>query len=199
MEIAGSWISGSQALLADAAHVVADKLAYIIAWLIAVHIRTKPTHAHWWEKVGGKIGAVLLFAAGIMITADTLLDKIWQPSVKVPLAMLAAAATGLLGNWVQLYLVHHVGSGNNNKMYRGVHLHVHYDLQQSAYVVVGGLCVLLASVFGEGLADGNLFRHILLSACNMARDYLDVILAVYIGIRMAIAGLRLFSEGEHHH
>ena len=143
-EVIGGLISGSLALLADAAHMLTDAAALALAWL-AFRIARRPADSlrsygyHRGQVLAAFVnGSVLIvIVAGIAIEA---VDRLRNP---VPVAggtMLIIALLGLAVNIAAFYILH--GGDRRNLNLRGAAVHVLGDLLGSAAAVIGALVIL---------------------------------------------------------
>ncbi len=179
VELVGSWLSGSLALLADAGHMLADGAALAIA-LFASWLAQRPATARRsfglmrFEVLAALVnGAVLIvIALGIGIEAWRRLQA--PPAVHGAL-LLGVAGIGLLANVAAAYVLHRGHQHSLNQ--RGAYLHVLSDLLGSIGALLAGAIVL---VFDWPLADplisvliGGL---VLVSAWRLVKESTDVLL-----------------------
>ncbi|MPZ11019.1 MAG: cation diffusion facilitator family transporter [Kiloniellaceae bacterium] len=144
VEVAGGLISGSLALLADAAHMLTDAAALALAW-IAFRIARRPADPkrsygyHRGQVLAAFVnGAVLIvIVAGIAIEA---VQRLLAPQPVEGWIMLAVAALGLLVNVAALLILH--GGDRRNLNLRGAAAHVLGDLLGSAAAVIGAIVIL---------------------------------------------------------
>lgn len=144
VEVAGGLISGSLALLADAAHMLTDAAALALAWA-AFRIARRPADArrsygyHRGQVLAAFVnGAVLIIiVAAIAVEA---VQRLMDPQPVAGWTMLAIAALGMLVNLGALFILH--GGDHRNLNMRGAAVHVLGDLLGSAAAVVGALIIL---------------------------------------------------------
>jgi len=144
VEIAGGLISGSLALLADAAHMLTDAAALALAW-VAFRIARRPADPrrsygyHRGQVLAAFLnGAVLLLiVGGIFLEAA---QRLFEPRAIEGWTMLVIAAIGLAVNIVAFFILH--GGDRRNLNLRGATAHVLGDLLGSAAAVVGALVIL---------------------------------------------------------
>lgn len=144
VEVAGGLISGSLALLADAAHMLTDAAALALAW-VAFRIARRPADArrsygyHRGQVLAAFVnGAVLIIiVAAIAVEA---VQRLMDPQPVAGWTMLAIAALGMLVNLGALFILH--GGDRRNLNMRGAAVHVLGDLLGSAAAVVGALVIL---------------------------------------------------------
>ena len=143
-EVVGGLISGSLALLADAAHMLTDAAALALAWF-AFRIARRPADPK--RSYGYHRGQVLAaFTNGAVLIAIVFwifVEAIQRLREPVPVqggTMLAVAVLGLLVNVVAFFILHGGDRGNLNL--RGAAAHVMGDLLGSAAAVIGALVIL---------------------------------------------------------
>jgi len=147
VQIVGAILSGSLALLADAAHMFADSSALVIA-LIASIVAARPADARNTygyqraEVFGALINAVILIALCTWIAIEGVSRLLDPGQVEVAgTLMLIVATVGLVANAVSLYLLSAAQRTSINV--RGAYLEVLGDLIGSAVVIVAALVIAL--------------------------------------------------------
>ena len=179
VELVGGWLAGSLALLADAAHMLADVAALGLA-LVAAWIAQRPATPERsfgfmrLEILAALINGAVLFAIAIGIGIEA-----WQrlrvpQHVNGPL-LLGVAAAGFVANLAAVILLHRGHEHSLNQ--KGAYLHVLGDLLGSVGALAAGVLVL---AFGWMLADplisvliGTL---VLVSAWRLVKESSDVLL-----------------------
>ena len=143
VEAAAGLVSGSLALLADAAHMLSDALALglalFAAWL--AHRPATPERSFGWrraEVLAALTNALVLVALGAWIVWEGV-GRLSDPPGITGGWVLAAGVAGLIVNLAAARVLHGAGSGLN---IRAAKLHVLADLASSAGVVVAGLVML---------------------------------------------------------
>ena len=141
VEVAGGLLTGSLALLSDAAHMFTDTAALAIA-LAAARIGERPADSRRtfgyqrFEILAATVNAVLLFVVALYI-----LHEGWRRLVEPPeiqsLAVLAIAALGLAVNLVAMRILSERQAHSVNV--RGAYLEVWSDALASFGVLVGAL------------------------------------------------------------
>ncbi|WP_313311317.1 cation diffusion facilitator family transporter [Pulveribacter sp.] len=145
VEVAGGLWSGSLALLSDAAHMLTDVVALVIA-LLAVRIGRRPAddrrtfgYARL-EILAAAFNALLLFGV-----AGYVLYEAWRRLAEPPevqsVAMLAVAAAGLVTNLISMRLL--AGGKDESLNLKGAYLEVWADLLGSVGVIAGALVIWL--------------------------------------------------------
>ena len=136
-------LSGSLALLADAAHMLSDSLALGLALFAAWLALRPPTpdRSYGWrraEVLAALANAVVLVALGLWIIWEAV-GRLDDPPEVLGGWVLAAGVAGLGVNVAAYRVLHGAGTGLN---VRAAMLHVLADLLSSAGVVVAGILVL---------------------------------------------------------
>src|SRR5881396_753540 len=179
VELVGGWLAGSLALLADAAHMLADVAALGLA-LVAAWIAQRPATPERslgfmrLEILAALINGAVLFAIAIGIGIEA-----WQrlrvpQHVNGPL-LLGVAAAGFVANLAAVILLHRGREHSLNQ--KGAYLHVLGDLLGSVGALAAGVLVL---AFGWMLADPLISVLIsglvLISAWRLVKESTDVLL-----------------------
>jgi len=143
-EVAGGLLSGSLALLADAAHMLTDAASLALAWC-AFRIARRPAdprRSYGYHR-GQVLAAFVNGAVLVAIVAWIFIEAVQRLMNPVPVEgglMLGVAALGLAVN-VIAFLVLHGGDRENLNM-RGAAAHVLGDLLGSAAAIAGALVIL---------------------------------------------------------
>jgi len=143
VEAAGGLLTGSLALISDAAHMLTDSAALAIA-LAAIRIARRPADArrtfgyHRFEILAAAFNAVLLTLVGIYILIEAW-ERLRNPIAVQTLPMLAIACIGLCVNLVAMRVLQ-AGQGHSLNA-RGAYLEVWSDMLGSAGVIVGALAI----------------------------------------------------------
>jgi cobalt-zinc-cadmium efflux system protein len=179
VELVGGWLAGSLALLADAAHMLADVAALGLA-LVAAWIAQRPATPERsfgflrLEILAALINGAVLFAIAIGIGVEA-----WQrlrvpPAVNGPL-LLAVAAIGFVANLAAVLILHRGHQHSLNQ--KGAYLHVLGDLLGSVGALIAGVVVI---AFGWILADPLISvligALVLVSAWRLVKESSDVLL-----------------------
>ncbi|MBB1598435.1 cation diffusion facilitator family transporter [Variovorax sp. UMC13] len=144
-EVIGGVITGSLALISDAAHMFTDTAALAIA-LAAMQIAKRPVDArrtfgyHRFEILAAAFNALLLFGVALYI-----LYEAWQRISESPsvdsLPMLVVASIGLVVNVISMRLLASGKDGSLNV--KGAYLEVWSDMLGSLGVIVGAIVIWL--------------------------------------------------------
>ncbi len=146
VEAVGGWLSGSLALLADAAHMLTDSGALLMAWAA---FRLGRMAADRRRTYGYRRLEVLAAFVNGLLAAGLALWIIWEAAQRLGtpmpvkgVPMLVVAALGLVVNAIVLRVLH-TGHAHGNLNLRGAALHVLGDLLGSAAAVVAGVVILV--------------------------------------------------------
>ena len=102
-EVVGGILTGSLAIISDAAHMFTDAAALAIA-LAAIRIARRTYGYHRFEILAAAFNALLLFAVALYILAESHQRFLHPPEVH-PTGMLVIAGIGLVVNLVSLRLL----------------------------------------------------------------------------------------------
>jgi cobalt-zinc-cadmium efflux system protein len=144
VEVVGGVISGSLALLADAAHMLTDTMSLALAAL-AFRVSSRPADArrsygyHRFQILAAFVnGLSLLFIVGwILLEA---VRRFVEPVEVMGTTMLLVASAGLIINIVSFLMLH--GGDRQNLNMRGAAMHVAGDLLGSLAAIVAALVIL---------------------------------------------------------
>ncbi|MCY4430552.1 MAG: cation diffusion facilitator family transporter [Rhodospirillales bacterium] len=143
-EVVGGVISGSLALLADAAHMLVDTVALLFAW-IAFKLSRRPadqsrTYGYHRFPVLAAFtnGISLLFIVGWIFTEAA--DRLVNPTDVLAGPMLVVAVLGLVVNVTAYTLLH--GADRTNLNVRGALLHILGDMLGSAAAACAALTIM---------------------------------------------------------
>lgn len=147
VQIVGAVLTGSLALLADAAHMFADASALVIA-LIASLVAARPANernTYGYQRVevfGALINAVILIALCVWIAVEAV-QRLLDPSETEVAGglMIVVAVVGLVANAVSMWLLSAAQRTSINV--RGAYVEVLGDLIGSAVVIVAAVVITL--------------------------------------------------------
>lgn len=144
-EVVGAAVSGSLALLADAAHVLTDVAGLTLAIAVAGMVRRPATDTHTWglrraEVLGAAAQAALLLAVGVFVLVESV-RRLAEPPEVTSAAMLAFGVVGLVGNLVGLAVLASGGRQGHDLNLRAAYLEVLADALGSVAVVLAALLV----------------------------------------------------------
>ncbi|HEU0124025.1 MAG TPA: cation diffusion facilitator family transporter [Bryobacteraceae bacterium] len=142
-ELAGAYLTNSLALLSDAAHMLTDVTALLIA-LIAVRLARRPADGrrtfgyYRFEILAAVVNAVALFGAAIYIVAEAY-ERLRDPQPVASTGMLVVAVIGLVANLLSLRVLR--ADSDRSLNMKGAYLEVWSDALGSVGVIVAALIV----------------------------------------------------------
>lgn len=180
VQVVGAVLSGSLALLADAAHMLTDASGLVIA-LIAAAVAARPaddrrTFGYQRAEVfGALINAVILIALATWVGIEAV-GRLLNPSdvhVAGPL-MLLVAVIGLIANGISMWLLSRAQKTNLNV--RGAYLEVMGDLIGSAMVIVAAIVIVTTGWMpADALASMLIAVMIIPRAIMLLREVFSVL------------------------
>lgn len=175
-EVAGGVISGSLALLADAAHMLTDAGALGLAWL-GFRLAERPadaTRSYGFHRV--KVLAAFVNGLSLVVLAAWIvweaIERMMSPGDVLGGVMLVVAVVGLLVNLAAFAILH--GGDRDDLNLRGALWHVAGDLLGSVAAIVAAGVILWTGWFP-----------------------IDPILSVLVAVLVAVGGVRLVRESGH--
>lgn len=142
-EVIGGFVFNSLALLSDAAHMMTDVAALIIA-LMAIKFGQKPADDKRtfgykrFEIIAAAFNALLLFAVAIYVLVEAI-QRFRQPEAVQSTGMIIVAAIGLVVNLISMKLL---TAGKDASMnVKGAYLEVWADMIGSVGVIAGALAI----------------------------------------------------------
>jgi len=173
-----AWLSGSLALVADAAHRVTDVIGVSIAFGAATIAARPATHDRSFgsaraEVIAACVNAGLLVALGVFIGYEAV-TRIIAPEVPEPGPMLVAAVIGLLGSGTAALVLR---SEHQGYAARGAFLDVLGDAIGSVAAIVAALIVLLAGwPYADAIASLAVVALVVPRALLLLRDAMAVLM-----------------------
>lgn len=168
VQVVVGWITGSLAILSDAAHSVSDVSALVVA-LLAAHLSRQPAEAGTWgwgraEVLGGFInGLGLLVAVGFILVEAV--ERLIEGVPEVPaFPVFAVASVGLTINLIGAWFLWRAREGNLNVQAALLHMLADALGSVGAMVAAGFLWMGFAvadvgvSLFIAGLVSMGAFR-----------------------------------------
>ena len=179
VELIGGWLAGSLALLADAAHMLADVAALGLA-LIAAWIAQRPATPERsfgflrLEILAALVNGAVLFAIAIGIGVEAW-HRLRAPQlVNAPL-LLGVAAVGFVANLAAALVLHRGHQHSLNQ--RGAYLHVLGDLLGSVGALIAGVIILASGwLLADPLISVLIGVLVLGSAWRLVKESTDVLL-----------------------
>lgn len=144
-EVIGGVLTGSLALISDAAHMLTDAAALAIA-LAAIRIARRPADRrrtygyHRFEILAAAFNAMLLFAVALYILVEAYRRFTSPPEIH-SVGMLVVASIGLIVNLISIRLLS--GGQSDSLNVKGAYLEVWSDLLGSIGVIVGAVVIQL--------------------------------------------------------
>lgn len=142
-EVIGGLVTGSLALISDAAHMLTDTMALAIA-LFAIRMARRAADARRtfgyarFEILAAAFNAVMLFFVAIYILYEAV-GRLREPQGIESTAMLVIASIGLVVNLVAMRLL---GGGKDDSLnVKGAYLEVWSDMLGSLGVIAGALLI----------------------------------------------------------
>ncbi len=180
IEAAIGFISGSLALLSDAAHMVSDVAALALA-LWASRLASKPPSASRTygyrraEVLGGFVNGLALLVACGLITHSAI-NRLWHGGHDVNgLPVLIAGAIGLLINLGSAWHLHRA-SDHSNLNVRGALLHMLADALGSLGAMVAAVLVMRGVTAADAVISLLIVVLVLWSTWSLMRDAAAVLL-----------------------
>lgn len=180
VQVIGAILTGSLALLADAAHMFTDASALLIA-LIAAAVAARPaddrrTFGYQRAEVfGALINAVILIALAGWVGVEAIGRLIDPGEVEVAGGlMLVVAAVGLIANAISMWLLSRAQRTSINV--RGAYLEVMGDLIGSAMVIVAAIVIVTTGWMpADALASMFIAVMIIPRAISLLREVFSVL------------------------
>lgn len=180
VQVVGAIVTGSLALLADAAHMFTDAAALVVA-LIATAIAARPaddrrTYGYQRAEVlGALVNAIVLIVLSLWVAFEAVQRLVSPGDAEVQGGlMLVVAVVGLLANAVSMWLLGRAQKRSINV--RGAYLEVLGDLIGSAAVIVAAI-VIVATGFVQADAIASLFIAVMIvpRAIGLLREVMAVL------------------------
>lgn len=180
VQIVGAVVTGSLALLADAAHMFTDSSALVIA-LVASIVAARPaddrlTYGYQRAEVfGALINAVILIGLSVWIAIEGVSRLLDPADVEVAGgAMLVVALIGLAANAVALWLLSAAQRRSINV--RGAYLEVLGDLLGSVAVIAAAIVIVTTGwVTADAIASLAIAAMIIPRAIGLLREVFAVL------------------------
>ncbi|MGH2355537.1 MAG: cation diffusion facilitator family transporter [Chloroflexota bacterium] len=179
VEAAAGWLTGSLALIADAAHMLTDaaalSLSLLAVWLAGRPAPARRTFGHYRAEILAAVAnALLMFAVAAYILWEAY-HRFLDPTDVSLVPMIAVAAGGLLVNAVSAWLLHRAAGESLNT--QGAFLEVFADLLASLGVLTAGAVMLVTGWrYADPLISAGIALFILPRAWALLRQAMDVLL-----------------------
>ncbi len=178
-EIAGGFVAGSLALLADAAHMATDAaaigLSLFAAWVAARPADRARTYGWYRVEILAALanGALLLLVAGGIVVEA--LERLAAPRAVRSDVLLGVATLGLAANVAAAWLLHRAKGESLNV--HGAYLHVLSDLAGSLAAITAGLIIALTGwTAADPLISLALAGLLVAGAVRLMRQSVNVLL-----------------------
>jgi cobalt-zinc-cadmium efflux system protein len=177
-DVVAAWLSGSLALVADAAHRVTDVVGVSIAFGAATIAARPATHDRSFgyaraEVIAACVNAGLLVALGVFIAYEAV-TRLISPEVPEPGPMLVAAVIGLVGSGTAALILRSEHSGFAA---RGAFLDVLGDAVGSVAAIVAAFIVMVSSwPYADALASLAVVALVVPRAILLLRDAMAVLM-----------------------
>jgi len=180
VQIVGAALSGSLALLADAAHMFTDAAALVIA-LLASTVAARPANDRRTfgyqraEVFGALVNAVILIVLSGWVAVEGVRRLVDPGEVEVAGGlMLVVAIVGLVANGVAMWLL---GAAQRTSInVRGAYLEVMGDLIGSAAVIVAAIVIVTTGwVQADAIASLFIAAMIIPRAIGLLREVMSVL------------------------
>lgn len=145
VEIIGSFITGSLALLSDAMHMATDSFALLLA-LVAIYLGRRPadilrTYGYGrFEILAATVNALLLLGVAFYILYEAY-ERLSRPADVQSVGMMAIAVIGLIVNLISMRVL--TGHKDESLNVKGAYLEVWADMLGSVGVIVGAVVIYL--------------------------------------------------------
>ena len=173
VEAVAGWMSGSLALLSDAAHMLSDVGALALAWGASQLAATVARREHTFglrraEIVGAFVNALTLLAACGWIAFEAIQRLIEGPPEVGGLAVLVVAIIGLFVNLGSAWVLHR--SDPHNLGVRGALMHMLADALGSVGAIVAALFLMAGVAAADPIVSLAIAGLILAGTWGLLRD-----------------------------
>lgn len=179
IELVGGWLSGSLALLADAAHLFTDVAALTLAYAGVALSERAPTGRHTFGLARAEVLAAFVNAQLLLVASAGILYEAWRrfhepPAIQTHL-MVWIAAVGLTANLFAVALLHAGRRGSLSL--RAAYLEVVTDALGSVAVIVGAIVMSYTRWYGlDALLSAAIALLILPRAIGILREAAHILL-----------------------
>lgn len=193
-EVIGAWITGSLALLVDAAHMLTDVGGLTIALTAATLARRPASSTRTWgwlraEVLGAALQAAVLLGVGVFVIIEAVRRFVEPPEIAGDL-LLVFGIVGLAGNVASLLVL--AGGRTASLNLRAAFLEVLGDALGSVAVIVAAIVIALT---GFALADA--IAAVLIGGLIVPRALLLLRDATHVLLEATPRGLDLDDVREH--
>ena len=193
-EVVGSIITGSLALLVDAAHMLTDAGGLTVALIAATLVRRPANSKRTWglaraEVLGATAQAAILLAVGIFVLVEAV-QRLFNPPEITGSQLIVFGIIGLLGNIASIGVL--ASSRGKNLNLRAAFLEVLNDALGSLAVIAAAIVI---ATTGFQLADA--IAAILIGAMILPRAFLLLKETTSVLLESTPKGLDLDSVRDH--
>lgn len=179
VEVIGGLLSGSLALLADAAHMLTDSAGLVIALIASILATRPPTKNRTYGLQRAEILAALANGLLLVVLATSVLVgaiQRWNEPAEIASGlMLTVAIAGLCANIAGLLILR--GGQAVSLNVKGAYLEMLGDLLGSVAVIVAGVVISLTGYTrADSIAAIAIFCLIVPRAWSLIREVVDVLL-----------------------
>lgn len=126
-EIVGGYISGSLAIITDAAHMLSDVAGFLISYF-AIYMGSRPanyqmSYGYHRAEILGALTSIMLIWGIIVYLFIEAIHRLIDPEPINGEIMLITAVVGLICNFISIFTLHSCGGG---------HAHHHHHHKESA-------------------------------------------------------------------
>lgn len=178
-EAVGGYLAHSLALLADAAHMLADVAALGLAVIVARLAQRPATPERSYgllrlEILAALINGAVLIAIAVGIGIEAIHRVANPPQVRAGL-LIGVASVGLVANLVGVRILHH---GHNHSLnQRGAYLHVLSDVLGSVGAIVAGIVLLSTGwLLADPIISFGIGLLIVSGSLRLVKESVDVLL-----------------------
>lgn len=178
-EVVGSVITGSLALLTDAAHMLTDAGGLIIALIATVLVSRPPSPRRTWgfkraEVIAASVQSILLVGVGVFVAIEAVRRLFEAPEI-LSGELVVFGIVGLLGNIACVIVL--FGARASNMNLRAAFLDVLSDTLGSVAVIVAAVIMLLTGWYqADAIAALVVAALIVPRAINLLKDTWSVLL-----------------------
>jgi len=179
LEFAGGLLTGSLALLADAAHMFTDVAALTLAWAGMALGDRAPTSRHTFGFARAEVLAAFVNAQLLLVASGAILWEAWrrfrEPAPVETQLMLIVAAVGLTVNLIAIGLLR--GARGDNLNMRAAYLEVLTDALGSLAVLISAAVMARTGWWGlDAIVSAAIALLVLPRAISILREAAHILL-----------------------
>lgn len=179
VQVVGAIVTGSLALLVDAAHMLTDAGGLLIALLAARLMQRPASSTRTWgmaraEVLGATLQAAVLLGVGLYVLIEGV-QRLADPPDIAPLELIVFGAIGLVANLVAIAML--AGGRTRNLNMRAAFLEVMADTLGSVAVIAAAVVIALTGwLQADAVAAIVIGALIVPRSLHLLREALDVLL-----------------------